>query len=119
MNELNFLLYTSPEENVHVNVVIRDEDIWLTQKSMAELFDVEINTVNYHLKDIFADEELEEASTIRIFRIVQKEGSRDVTRDVKFYNLDAIIAVGYRVNSKKATRFRQCSTKTLKEFMKK
>ncbi len=111
------LLYASDEEKTFVNVYFEDETFWLSQKAMAELFDVEINTINYHLKEIFDEHELEENATIRNFRIVQKEGNRDVARDVKFYNLDAIIAVGYRVNSKKATRFRQWATNTLKEYI--
>ena len=111
------LLYSIDDSNIYVDVYFEDENFWLTQKSMAELFDVEVNTINYHLKEIFVDEELDEDSTIRNFRIVKKEGTRNVSREVKFYNLDAIIAVGYRVNSKKATKFRQWSTKTLKEYI--
>lgn len=122
MNELNFLLYTSPEENVHVNVVIRDEDIWLTQKSMAELFDVQTPAISKHLKNIFEEEELNESVVVSEMEITTPHGAipEKVQKvKAKFYNLDAIIAVGYRVNSKKATRFRQWSTKTLKEFMQK
>ena len=84
---------------------------------MAELFGVEVHTVNYHLKEIFKSGELKEDSTIRKIRIVQREGNRDVSRDVDFYNLDAIIAVGYRVNSYQATQFRIWATRTLKEFI--
>ena len=84
---------------------------------MAELFGVESNTVTYHLKEIFKSEELDEKTTTRKIRVVQKEGNRDITREIDFYNLDAVIAVGYRVNSVQATRFRIWATKTLKEFI--
>lgn len=84
---------------------------------MAELFGVEVNTINYHLKEIFKTNELEEFATIRKFRIVQQEGNREVSRQIDFYNLDAIIAIGYRVNSIEATRFRIWSTKTLREYI--
>lgn len=94
-----------------------EETFWLTQKRMAELFGVEVNTINYHLKEIFKSGELEESSTIRKIRIVQKEGTRQVERKMDFYNLDVIIAVGYRVNSYQATQFRIWATKTLREFI--
>src|SRR5690606_8294853 len=90
---------------------------WLSQKQMAELFGVEVNTINYHLKEIFQSSELQEDRTIRKIRIVQTEGSRLVKREVDFYNLDAIISVGYRVNSFQATQFRIWATKTLREFI--
>lgn len=112
-----FLLYTSSNGEVKVDVFFHNENIWLTQKRMAELFDVEVNTVNYHLKEIFKSGELDESSTIRKFRIVQKEGARDIERETDFYNLDAIISVGYRVNSAKATQFRIWATQKLKEFI--
>lgn len=111
----DIIFYSSPEGNIHVEVVFSDETFWLSQKRMAELFGVEVHTVNYHLKEIFKSGELKEDSTIRKIRIVQREGNRDVSRDVDFYNLDAIIAVGYRVNSYQATQFRIWATKTLKE----
>ncbi len=113
----DIILYSSPEGNIHVEVVFSDETFWLSQKRMAELFGVEVNTINYHLKEIFKSEELQEDSTIRKIRIVQREGNRNIARDVDFYNLDAIIAVGYRVNSRQATKFRIWATKTLKEFI--
>lgn len=113
----DIILYSSPEGDIHVEVVFSDETFWLSQKRMAELFGVEAHTVNYHLKEIFKSQELQEDATIRKIRIVQREGSRDVARDVDFYNLDAIIAVGYRVNSHQATKFRIWATKTLKEFI--
>ncbi len=113
----NFLIYSSPDGNVKVEAFLHQETVWLTQKRMAELFGVEINTINYHLKEIFKSGELNESSTIRKFRIVQKEGAREVERETEFYNLDAIISVGYRVNSKQATRFRTWATKVLKEYI--
>jgi hypothetical protein len=87
-------------------VHFEDETFWLTQKRMADLFGVESNTVTYHLKEIFASGELDEYSTTRKIRAVQQEGQRQVARTLDFYNLDAIIAVGYRVNSAEATQFR-------------
>ena len=115
--ELQFLIYNTPEENVSVNAVIKDETIWLTQKAMAELFGVGVPAISKHLANIYAEGELNEISTVSKMEIVQKEGNRNVKREQEFYNLDAIIAVGYRVNSKKATRFRQWATKTLKEYI--
>lgn len=112
-----FLLYTTPDGDVKVEIFFHDENVWLTQKRMAELFEVEVSTINYHLKEIFDTEELDADSTIRNFRIVQKEGEREVERDIQYYNLDAIISVGYRVNSSRATQFRIWATKTLKEYM--
>ncbi len=113
----DFLLYTSPNGEIKVDVFFHNENIWLTQKKMAQLFDVEVNTINYHLKEIFKSGELEESATIRKFRIVQKEGARDIERETDFYNLDAIISVGYRVNSTKATQFRIWATQKLREFI--
>ncbi len=115
--ENEFLLYTSPSGEIKVDVFFHNENIWLTQKRMAELFDVEVNTINYHLKEIFKSKELDESSTLRKFRIVQKEGARDIERETDFYNLDAIISVGYRVNSTKATQFRIWATQKLREFI--
>ena len=100
--ESEFLLYKSQDGEVKVDVFLKDETVWLTQKMMGELFDIEVNTINYHLKEIFQSNELKEDSTIRKYRIVQKEGKREVSREIDFYNLDAIISVGYRVNSEKA-----------------
>jgi hypothetical protein len=116
-NTAEFLLYNSPEGNIKIEVFLHKENVWLTQKKMAELFDVEVNTINYHLKEIFKSNELDENSTIRKIRIVQKEGDRDIEREQIFYNLDAIISVGYRVNSQKATQFRIWATKVLKEYI--
>ncbi|MBE6081869.1 MAG: cell filamentation protein Fic [Tissierellaceae bacterium] len=115
--ELQFLIYNTPEENVSVNAIIKDETIWLTQKSMAELFDCTTDNISFHLKNIYADGELNENSTTEEFSVVQQEGTRKVKRKIKFYNLDAIISVGYRVNSRKATHFRIWATGVLKEYM--
>lgn len=111
------MLYTSPDGVVRVEVFFEDETVWLTQKRMAELFGVESNTVTYHLKEIFESGELNEDATTRKIRVVQREGSREVERDVKFYSLDAIISVGYRVNSAQATQFRIWATRTLSSFI--
>ena len=111
------ILYSSPEGDIKIEVFFNDESFWLSQKKMAELFGVDVRTVNEHLQNIYNTSELEKEATIRKIRIVQKEGSRDVARDVDFFNLDAIIAVGYRVNSYQATQFRIWATKTLREFI--
>lgn len=116
-SQSDIIFYTTPDGQVHVEVFFQDETFWLSQKKMADLFGVEVQTINYHLKEIFKSNELREEGTIRKIRIVQKEGGRDVSRDVDFYNLDAIIAVGYRVNSYQATQFRIWATKTLREFI--
>ena len=115
--EFQFLVYSSEEENININVKVENETIWLTQKAMGELFDVKVPAISKHLNNIYEDGELERNSTISKMEIVQKEGNRNVTREVEFYNLDAIISVGYRVNSKKATNFRIWATKVLKEYM--
>ncbi len=113
----DIILYTTETGNVIVEVLFSDETFWLSQKRMAELFGVEVHTINYHLKEIYASGELKEEATIRKIRIVQKEGTRDVSRVIDYYNLDSIIAVGYRVNSFQATQFRIWATKTLREFI--
>lgn len=114
-NEIIF--YSSPEGDIKIEVFFNDETFWLNQKKMAELFGVDVRTINEHLQNIYNTGELQREATIRKIRIVQKEGSRDVARDVDFFNLDAIIAVGYRVNSYQATQFRIWATKTLREFI--
>lgn len=100
-----------------VSVVFRDETFWLTQSGMAELFDCTTDNISLHLKNIYAEEELTPQATAEKFSVVRQEGNRQVRRTLEHYNLDAIIAVGYRVNSKKATQFRQWATKTLKEYI--
>lgn len=115
--ESEIIFYSTPDGAVRVEVIFQSETFWLSQKKMADLFGVEVNTINYHLKEIFKSAELQEDRTIRKIRIVQNEGPREVARDVDFYNLDAIIAVGYRVNSFHATQFRIWATQTLREFI--
>ncbi len=117
--EIQFILYNLPDNSGSVQAIVQDETIFLTQKAMAELFGVEVNTINYHLKEIYSTGELKEDSTIRKIRTVQKEGNRQVERERAFYNLDAIISVGYRVNSQRATLFRQWATRVLNEFIRK
>ena len=111
------LLYTTPDGAVRVDVLYEDESFWLNQKKMAELFGIGVQTINHHLQEIYKSNELSEMATIRKYRIVQTEGTREVAREVDFYNLDAIIAVGYRVNSYQATQFRIWATQTLREFI--
>jgi hypothetical protein len=113
----DIIFYSTPTGDVKIEVIFNDETFWLTQKRMAELFGVDVRTVNEHLQNIYKTDELDKLATIRKIRIIQKEGKRDVSRDVDFYNLDAIIAVGYRVNSFQATQFRIWATKTLREFI--
>ena len=117
--EFQFLIYSTPEENVLVDVVVKDENIWVTQKAMAELFGVKVPAISKHLKNIFEEGELQQKSTISKMEIVQSEGTRNIKRLVDFYNLDAIISVGYRANSRKATKFRIWATQILKEYMQK
>ncbi|WP_268034922.1 virulence RhuM family protein [Algoriphagus sp. PAP.12] len=113
----NFLLYTAPSGEVRVQVYLQDESVWLTQKAMSLLFDTTTQNITIHLKNIFESGELDEMATCKEILQVQQEGERQVSRKQKFYNLDAIISVGYRVNSSKATQFRIWATQTLKEFI--
>lgn len=113
----NIVFYQTENADVVVNVVYKDETFWLNQKAMASLFDVNPQAITKHLSNIYEEQELVKDSTCSILEQVQKEGNRNVKRSVEFYNLDAIIAVGYRVNSKKATKFRQWATKTLREYI--
>ncbi|MDY5124606.1 MAG: virulence RhuM family protein [Treponema sp.] len=113
----NIVFYQTENADVVVNVVYKDETFWLSQKAMAALFDVNTQAITKHLSNIYEEQELVKDSTCSILEQVQKEGKRNVKRSVEFYNLDAIIAVGYRVNSKKATKFRQWATKTLREYI--
>ena len=117
MREFSFLLYKVDDSDINVNAILKDETIWLSQKGMAELFDVEVPAISKHLTNIFVEGELSEDVTVSKMEIVQQEGKRQVKRLVEFYSLDAIISVGYRVNSKRATHFRIWATKVLKEYM--
>ncbi|MCF6290520.1 MAG: virulence RhuM family protein [Desulfobacterales bacterium] len=111
-----FLIFTGQSGEQSIEARYEDETIWLSQKLMATLFNVDVRTINEHLKNIFEQGEVIPEATIRKFRIVQLEGNREVSRNVDFYNLDAIISVGYRVNSVRATQFRQWATQVLREF---
>lgn len=113
----DIIFYSSPKGDVRVEVFFQEETFWLSQKKIGELFGVESHTINYHLKELYQSEELGQDATTRKIRVVQKEGNRDVSREVDFYNLDVIIAVGYRVNSYQATQFRIWATNTLREFI--
>jgi len=116
--ELQFLIYSTPQEHININVVVKDETIWLTQKAMAELFGVGVPAISKHIKNIFEEGELLENTTISKMETVVNRGFRgEVNEVLDFYNLDMIIAVGYRVNSKRATNFRIWATKILKEFI--
>ena len=113
----NIIMYTSKDGNVKVDVNLKNDDIWMSQNELAKLFDTTKNNISIHMKNIFESGELEESSTVKNFLTVQQEGTRNVKRMVIHYNLDAIIAVGYRINSKRATEFRIWATKVLKEYM--
>jgi hypothetical protein len=115
--ENKFIIYSTPAGEVRVDVFLEEETVWLTQKAMASLFGVVKSTINEHLSNIYDTNELSKASTVRNFRTVQLEGERSVSRLLEYYNLDAIISVGYRVNSSKATQFRIWATQTLKEYI--
>ncbi|WP_270525045.1 virulence RhuM family protein [Longibaculum muris] len=115
--ETNFIIYENEDGDVVVDVVLKDETIWITQKGMAELFGVKVPAISKHLDNIYLDKELTFESTVSKMEMVRKEGNRNVKRNLEFYNLDAIIAVGYRVNSKKATQFRIWATQILKDYM--
>jgi hypothetical protein len=116
-NQSDFILYTSYDGKVKVDVVLKDETVWLTQKAMAGLFGVKVPAISKHLANVYETGELEKESTISILETVQQEGDRQVKRSMEFYNLDAIISVGYRVNSVQATQFRIWATRTLKEYI--
>ncbi len=111
-----FLIFSAQASENTIEVMVQDGNVWLTQKMLATLFEVEINTINYHLKEIFKSGELQPEATVRKFRIVQTEGNREVSREIEFYNLDAIISIGYRINSQRATQFRQWATAVLRDF---
>lgn len=111
------IIYQTEDGSTQVEVQMIGETVWLSQKQMAELFEKDVKTVNEHIKNIFIEGELNRGSTIRKFQIVQREGQREVVREIEQYNLDAIISVGYRVNSRRATQFRIWATKTLREYI--
>ena len=111
------IIYETPNGKLDIQLDLENETIWLTQRLIAQLFECSTDNVGVHLKNIYESGELEENRTTEFFSVVQKEGSRNVNREIKHYNLDAIISVGYRVNSTKATKFRQWATQTLKEYI--
>ncbi len=112
-----FIIYQTEGGETKIDVRFEDETVWLSQKLIADLFQKDVRTVNEHIKNIYDERELDQKTTIRKFRIVQKEGSREVSREVEFYNLDMILSVGYRIKSKIATHFRQWATKHLREYI--
>jgi hypothetical protein len=116
-NEGELILYQTQEGTVRVEVRYESDTFWLNQKKIAELFGVDLRTISYHLGEIYASGELRQEATLRRIRRVQIEGNREVSREIEFYNLDAIISVGYRVNSAQATQFRIWATQTLREFV--
>ena len=119
-NQFKFLIYRAAEGDVSVNAIIKDETIWLTQKAMAELFGVDKSSVSRHLKNIFTEGELDEKVVVAEFTTTTQHGAmsgKTQSRDTKFYNLDAIISVGYRINSRRATQFRIWATNILKEYI--
>ncbi|MBN2635907.1 MAG: virulence RhuM family protein [Prolixibacteraceae bacterium] len=117
MANSEIILYSTPQGEIKIEVFLQDETVWLTQRAMGELFGVSKKTISEHLVNIYKSNELQREATVRKIRTVQKEGEREVARNLDFYNLDAIISVGYRVNSHQATQFRIWATKTLKEFL--
>ena len=116
-SETPVVLYRTEDGTVRVSALVQDETLWLTQAAMAVLFDCSPENVIQHLKNIFGDGELDESATAKDFLVVRQEGKRKVSRTLKHYNLDAIIAVGYRVNSKRATQFRIWATGVLREYI--
>ncbi|HQL26056.1 MAG TPA: RhuM family protein, partial [Bacteroidaceae bacterium] len=110
-------IFRSSDNQIELKVQIDSDTVWLNQRQMAELFDKDSDTIGLHLKNIYNESELEENSTTEYFSVVQKEGKRLVKRKIKFYNLDTIISVGYRVNSKRGTQFRQWATQRLKDYL--
>jgi hypothetical protein len=116
-NETNLLIYQTEEGNTKIDVRLENGTVWMTQKAIAELYQKGVNTINEHIKNIYAEEELKESATIRKNRIVQIEGKREVEREVSFYNLEVILAIGYRVRSHRGTQFRQWATERLNEYL--
>lgn len=111
------VIFQSPDGQAQLEVRLDHQTVWLSQKQMAELFDKDSDTIGLHLKNVFAEGELDESATTELFSVVQQEGNRLVNRNIKFYNLDAILSVGYRVNSKRGTQFRQWATARLKDYL--
>jgi hypothetical protein len=116
-NTSQLVIYQTEEGSTKLDVRFQDETVWLTQKLMAELFQTSTDNIGLHLKNIYAEQELDEFSTTKDFSVVRQEGNRQVSRNLKHYNLDAIISVGYRVQSHTATRFRQWATRHLREYI--
>ena len=119
INELDFIVYTEPDGDIKVRATVVDDTIWLTQKAMSELFDVNVPAISKHLDNIYDSGELDRGSTISKMEIVQDEGGRRVKRKIEFYSLDAIISVGYRINSVRATKFRIWATSVLHDYIQK
>ena len=118
-NTGKILIYQNEKGDTKIDVYFEDDTIWMTQKHIAELYQVDVRTINEHIKNIYAENELEETSTIRNFRIVRLEGSRNVTREIMHYNFDMILAVGYRVRSNVGIHFRRWASGILTEYTKK
>ena len=116
-NEKDIMFYTDDEGNLQIEVMVEEENVWLTQNSLSKLFDTTRNNITMHIKNIYDDQELEENSTSKESLLVQKEGNRSVKRKVVYYNLDMIISIGFRINSKKAIKFRTWANKIIKEYM--
>lgn len=113
----NIVIYQLDDGKTKIDVKLEDETVWLSQQQMADLYDTTKQNISLHIKNIFEEEELTENSTVKEFLTVQKEGNRNVERKVKYYNLDMIISLGYRIKSKVATNFRRWATERLKEYM--
>lgn len=116
-HEKSLVIYQAENGAIELQADLTEDTVWVTQKQLSNIFSVDVRTINEHIKNIFKSNELEPSPTIRKFRIVQKEGNREVSRNIEHYNLDMIISVGYRVNSKTATKFRKWATQTLKEHI--
>ena len=114
-NQIAF--YQTPDGRVNIEVLYEKENIWLSQKRMAELFDCSTDNISLHLKNIFKEKEVDESSTTEVFSVVKKEGKRNISRKITFYSLEAIISVGYRVNSERGTQFRQWAIAILQQFI--
>src|SRR5262245_14324108 len=117
LGQSQILIYQADDNKTRLEVKLQDETVWLTQKQMSDLFQKDVRTINEHIQNVFQEGELGREATIRKFRIVQSEGTRDVTRDVEHYNLDVIISVGYRVKSVRGTQFRIWATQRLRDYL--